>query len=151
MKYRKKSKGHMKIKPLCSFDYKIMILSITRIGSAYFPFCIVCGILDGFLILLQTENYGCNLKMMGNVNLTSTTFPLCLPGSHLGIDLIIRMASSSNDGSTPRTIRPLKNKRIIAMSFPFTKQPDAMDCGPACLCMIAEALSIWLLCLYSTF
>ena len=24
------------------------------------------------------------------------------------------------------------------MSFPFTKQPDAMDCGPACLCMIAE-------------
>ncbi|HTN68710.1 MAG TPA: peptidase domain-containing ABC transporter [Dysgonamonadaceae bacterium] len=24
------------------------------------------------------------------------------------------------------------------MSFPFTKQPDAMDCGPACLVMIAE-------------
>ncbi len=24
------------------------------------------------------------------------------------------------------------------MSFPFTKQPDAMDCGPACICMIAE-------------
>ena len=24
------------------------------------------------------------------------------------------------------------------MSFPSTKQPDAMDCGPACLCMIAE-------------
>ena len=24
------------------------------------------------------------------------------------------------------------------MSFPFIKQPDAMDCGPACLCMIAE-------------
>ena len=24
------------------------------------------------------------------------------------------------------------------MPFPFTKQPDAMDCGPACLCMIAE-------------
>ena len=22
--------------------------------------------------------------------------------------------------------------------FPFTKQPDAMDCGPACICMIAE-------------
>jgi hypothetical protein len=24
------------------------------------------------------------------------------------------------------------------MSFPFIHQPDAMDCGPACLCMIAE-------------
>ena len=24
------------------------------------------------------------------------------------------------------------------MPFPFTKQPDAMDCGPACLRMIAE-------------
>jgi len=24
------------------------------------------------------------------------------------------------------------------MSFPFTKQPDAMDCGPACLRMICE-------------
>ena len=24
------------------------------------------------------------------------------------------------------------------MPFPFTKQPDAMDCGPACLAMIAE-------------
>jgi|LNAP01.1.fsa_nt_gb ABC-type bacteriocin/lantibiotic exporter with double-glycine peptidase domain len=23
------------------------------------------------------------------------------------------------------------------MSFPFTKQPDSMDCGPACLGMIA--------------
>gem|GEM_PF-1729677 len=24
------------------------------------------------------------------------------------------------------------------MPFPFTLQPDAMDCGPACICMIAE-------------
>ncbi|HBX47112.1 cysteine peptidase family C39 domain-containing protein [Limibacterium fermenti] len=24
------------------------------------------------------------------------------------------------------------------MSFPFTRQPDAMDCGPACLSMIAR-------------
>ena len=24
------------------------------------------------------------------------------------------------------------------MPFPFTHQPDAMDCGPACLAMIAE-------------
>lgn len=24
------------------------------------------------------------------------------------------------------------------MTFPFTKQPDAMDCGPACLRMVSE-------------
>ncbi|WP_141729127.1 cysteine peptidase family C39 domain-containing protein [Tannerella forsythia] len=24
------------------------------------------------------------------------------------------------------------------MPFPFVKQPDAMDCGPACLTMIAQ-------------
>lgn len=24
------------------------------------------------------------------------------------------------------------------MTFPFIKQPDAMDCGPACLCMVAK-------------
>ena len=24
------------------------------------------------------------------------------------------------------------------MFFPFTKQPDAMDCGPACLSMVSE-------------
>ncbi|MEG1380532.1 MAG: cysteine peptidase family C39 domain-containing protein [Bacteroidales bacterium] len=24
------------------------------------------------------------------------------------------------------------------MTFSFIKQPDAMDCGPACLCMVAK-------------
>lgn len=27
---------------------------------------------------------------------------------------------------------------INRISFPFIHQPDAMDCGPACLCMVSE-------------
>ena len=40
--------------------------------------------------------------MTGTVYLTRTGWPFCMPGFHLGIKLITRIASPSKSGSTPR-------------------------------------------------
>ena len=51
--------------------------------------------------LSKQLNY-CKRNCTGKINLTRTGLPRCSPGFHLGISLITRIASLSNDGSTPR-------------------------------------------------
>ena len=45
--------------------------------------------------------YYCNLKLTGTVNFTRTGLPRCIPGFHLGMDFMSRIASLSSEASPP--------------------------------------------------